>query len=225
MIDDEVQADVRAARELAASAHLEGGVLDGVSWSATDSERAVDLPPTWRSVEDVPAHVRDVLRIGRSDLIAVAAHCRETGAWAPLLASTNAWVYGPSGYGAWRTRRILDLVDVEHRLGAAIATLDADGPVEAYYLLNNAGHLHGWGPALFTRFLAVADLRGTGCALGLDARLATAVNALVPGSDLASADWGTAEYAFYLALLDRISAAIGVEVTVVEEGLAAKFAD
>jgi hypothetical protein len=224
LIDDEVRADVRAALDLAASTDIEGGVLDGVSWTA-DGERAVDLPPSWRQVEEVPAHVREALRIGRSDLLAVASHCRGTGSWAPLLACVNAWGYGQSGYGAWRTRRILDLPDLEVRLDAAIATLDADGPLEAYYQLNNEGHLHGWGPMLFTRFLDAADLRGSGRALGLDPALATAVNGLVPGSNLGAADWGTAEYAFYLGLLHRISDEVGVAPTAGEAALAAKFAD
>jgi len=220
----EVRADVRSALDLAASARIDGGVLDGVSWTA-DGERAVDLPPAWRAVGEVPAHVRDALRVGRSDLLAVASDCRGTGTWTPLLASVNAWGYGRSGYGAWRTRRILDLPDVEVRLGAAIATLDADGPVEAYYQLNNDGHLHGWGPMLFTRFLDAADLRDSGRALGLDPVLATAVNGLVPGSDLGAADWGTAEYAFYLGLLHRIADEVGVGPATVEAALAAKFAD
>jgi hypothetical protein len=223
VIDDEVRADVRAAREMAEVAALDAAVLDGVDWTVGD-ERAVELHPSWRTELALPGHVRDVLRIGRSDLVAVARDCRGTGRWAPLLACTNAWGYGPSGYGAWRTRRILGLPEAESRLREAVATLDADGPVEAYYRLNNEGHLHGWGPALFTRFLEAADERESGRALALDHALAEAVNALVPGSDLAAADWGTAEYAFYLGLMHRIAAGTGTTATAVEAALAEKFA-
>jgi hypothetical protein len=224
VIDDDVLADVRAAQALAAATDIDGGVLDGVTWSASD-ERTVDLPPSWRRVEELPGQVREALRIGRSDLLAVAARCRASGAWAPLLAGVNAWGYGMFTYGAWRTRRILDLADAELRLDAAIATLDGDGAVEAYYQLNNEGHLHGWGPTLFTRFLGVADLRDSGRALALDSALATAVNGLVPGSDLGAADWSTAEYAFHLGLLHRIAAEAGVAPTIVEAALAEKFAE
>lgn len=223
MIDDEVRADVMAARELAATTVIDDGILDGVTWTV-DEERAVGLHPSWRSVDALPAGVRETLRIGRPDLLSVAAACRGTGSWASLLACVNAWCYAESGDGAWRTRRILDAADLEVRLAAAVATLDADGPVEAYYQLNNDGHLHGWGPALFTRFLDVADRREAGRALGLDPVLAVAVNGLVPGSDLGAADWATAEYAFHLALLHRIASEVGLAPTLVEAALAAKFA-
>jgi hypothetical protein len=221
-IDDEVRADVRAALDLAASVVIDRGVLDGVTWSR-DDERAVDLHPAWRGEELLPGHVRDTLRIGRADLRDLAGECRETGRWSSLVAAANAWGYGRSGYGAWRTRRILALPEAEARLAAAVATLDVEGPVEAYYRLNNEGHLHGWAPALFTRFLDAADLRSAGRALGLDPALADAVNTLVAGSDLAPADWGTAEYAFYLGLMHRIAAEVGLAPTVVETSLAAKF--
>ena len=222
MIDHEVLADVRAAVDLAACTDIDGGALDGVGWTA-DTERGVDLHAVWRSVDELPERLSDPLRVGRSDLLAAAGECRATGRWAPLLASVNAWVHGASEDGARRTRRILDQPDLESRLAAAVATLDGAGPVEAYYLLNNRGHLHGWGPVLFSRFLDAVDRRESGRALGLDASLARAVNGLVPGSDLGTADWATAEYAFYLGLVDRIAAEAGVGPTQVEAALAAKF--
>jgi hypothetical protein len=224
VIDDEVKADVTAAQDLAATTQIDGGALDGVDWSA-DEERPVALHPDWAEVALLPEHVRSSLRIGRSDLLALAADCRSTHVWAPLLAGVNASGFGSSGYGPWRTRRVLVAPDLELRLHAAVVTLDVAGPVEAYYRLNNDGHLHGWGPALFTRFLDVVDERSDGRALALDQTLARAVNSLVPGSDLGAADWGTAEYAFHLALLHRIAAEVDVRPTVVEAALAQKFAD
>lgn len=221
MIDDEVRVDVRAAQELAASADIGGCAVDAVTWTA-DPERMVGLHRSWTTEQLLPARVRHELRIGRSDVLAVAAECRATGRWTPLLVCVNAWGLAESGYGAWRTRRILELPDVESRLDAAVVTLDAHGSVEAYYLLNNDGHLHGWGPALFTRFLEVVDESGR--ALGLDPTLAGAVNGIVPGSDLETSDWGTAEYAFYIALLHRISDKAGVTPVRVAAALAAKFA-
>jgi hypothetical protein len=223
VIDDEVAADVRAARQLAASTAVEGGVLDGLTWVA-DTGRVVALHASWREEPRLSAEVRGSLRIGRPELLRVAARCREEGTWAPLLVAVSAWGYGDSGHGARRTRRIAGLADLEVRLDAAVTTLDADGPVEAYYQLANEGHVHGWGPTLFTRFLEAADQRHEEGALGLDASLARAIDALVPGSDLGAADWSTAEYAFYLGLLHRIAAESGAEPTVVEAVLAAKFA-
>lgn len=224
MIDDEVRADVSKAQELARTCELAGGILDGVTWAA-DAVHDVELHPSWHGETQLPTAVRSALRLGRPALTAVAADCREQGRWTPLLVAVNAFGFGTSGYGAWRTRRIGQLPDVEVRLQAAVATLDADGPVDAYYLLNNEGHLHGWGPALFTRFLDVADRRSAGRALCLDPATAAAVNALVPGSDLGVADWGTAEYAFYLGLVHRIAGEAGADPVVVEATLAAKFAE
>lgn len=222
MIDDEVEADVRAALELAETTQIEGGALDGVTWTV-DAERVVSLDPAWADETLLPADVRKTLRIGRPDLLSVAAECRDLHRWSPLLAAVNAWCFGPSGEGPWRTRRILDLADVEARLEAAVVSLDGDGPVEAYYRLNNEGHVHGWGPALFTRFLDAADRREDERALGLDQVLARAVNGLVADCDLGPADWATSEYAFFLALLHRIAREAGVPATVVEAALAAKF--
>lgn len=222
MIDTEVLADVRVASELARSTALATGVLDGVAWVAS-ADTGVELHPGWRALEPLPGPVRDSLRITAEDLAGVAAEARERGLWLPLLVAANAWGYGTSGYGAWRTARTASVPDAEVRLAAAVATLDADGPVEAYYLLNNAGHLHGWGPALFSRFLRLADRRTQGRAVVIDAALAAAVNALVPGSDLGAADWGTAEYALHVGLLHRIAADVGVDPAIVEAVLTAKF--
>ncbi|UDY22476.1 hypothetical protein [Nocardioides sp. Kera G14] len=222
MIDNEVLTDVRIAAELARTTVLAGGVLDGLAWTV-DPSAGVELHPSWRAEPRLPGHVRTTLSISRSDLASVAADCRHSGAWIPLLVAVNAWSYGASGYGAWRTARTAALPDAEIRLSAAVATLDVHGPVEAYYQLNNEGHLHGWGPSYFTRFLHAADQREHGRAIAIDASLADAVNALVPGSDLGPADWGTAEYAFHLGLVHRIAGEAGVDAAVVEAVLGAKF--
>jgi hypothetical protein len=230
VIDAEVRADVEVAGVLGRTSAIAAGVLDGVTWVAhTLPHQAVELHPAWAKEPLLTQGVRSSLRIGRADLLDTAQSCRQGGTWLPLLVAVNAWGYGISGYGAWRTSRIAGLPDAEVRLAAAVATLDADGPVEAYYLLNNDGYLHGWGPAFFTRFLHLADRRadqpGAECALVLDTPLADAVNALVPGSDLGHADWGTAEYAFHLALLHRIAGDVGVNVSVVQDTLYDKFQD
>lgn len=226
MIDDEVLADVTAARAHARACELRPGVLDTMAWQPR--EGSVELHPAWHSEPLLDYEAREALRITRSALSATALRCRAEGRWAPLVVVANAWGYGRSAHGAWRTRRILSLPDVEDQLAAAVATLDDRGAVAAYYRLNNHGHLHGWGPALFTVFLELADARTPGTvdeprALALEAATASAVNALVPGSALGAADWGTAEYALYLTLLHRIAAEMTGDPVAVRAALAAAF--
>lgn len=219
MIDDEVLADIAAAEAEAAVCELDAATLTSLSW-ADEPGGSVPLHESWHTEERLPEHVRRTLRIGRGDLARITAECRASEEWVPLLIATSAWGLGESGFGLWRTKRVAAIGDAEVRLQAAVATLDADGPVAAYYHLNNDGYLHGWGPALFTRFLACLDPR----ALTLDVSQAAALNHLVP-DDLAieANDWGTAEYAFYLAVINRIAGVQLVSPRWVEATLAERF--
>lgn len=219
MIDDEVLADIAAAETEAAACELDGATLAGLSWG-DEPGGAVLLHESWRSEQRLPEHVRDSLRIGRGDLARITAECRAGGTWLPLLVATSAWGLGESGFGLWRTKRVAAIADAEIRLQAAVVTLDADGPVAAYYHLNNDGYLHGWGPGLFTRFLACLDPR----ALTLDVSQAAALNHIVPADlTIEANDWGTAEYAFYLAVLNRIAGLQLVSPRWVEATLAERF--
>lgn len=219
MIDDEVLADIAAAEAEAAACELDGAILASLSWG-DEPGGSVALHESWRAEERLPEHVRTHLRVGRGDLARVTAECRAEGAWLPLLIATSAWGLGDSGFGLWRTKRVASIADAEVRLRAAVATLDADGPVAAYYHLNNDGHLHGWGPTLFTRFLACLDPR----ALTLDVPQAAALNHVVPADlGIEANDWGTAEYAFYLAVINRVAEMQLVSPRWVEATLAARF--
>lgn len=219
MIDDEVLADIATAEAEAAVCELDGPTLASLSWG-DEPGGSVRLHESWRAEERLPEHVRTDLRIGRGDLARITAECRAAGEWLPLMIATSAWGLGDSGFGLWRTKRVAALPDVEVRLRAAVATLDADGPVAAYYHLNNDGYLHGWGPALFTRFLACLDPR----ALPLDVAQAAALNHLVPDDlQIEANDWGTAEYAFYLAVINRIARLQLVSPRWVEATLADRF--
>lgn len=219
MIDDEVLADIAAAEAEAAACELDGVTLASLSWG-DEPGGSVALHASWRAEDRLPDNVRSSLRIGRGDLARVTAECRAAGTWLPLLVATSAWGLGDSGFGVWRTQRVAAIADAEVRLQAAVATLDADGPVAAYYHLNNDGHLHGWGPALFTRFLASLDPR----ALTLDVAQATALNHIVPAELAIEAnDWGTAEYAFYLAVIRRVAGVQLVSPRWVEATLAERF--
>lgn len=219
MIDDEVLADIAAAEAEAAACELDGATLASLSWG-DEPGGAVALHVSWQAEDRLPEHVRSGLRISRGDLARVTAQCRAAGAWLPLLVATSAWGLGDSGFGLWRTQRVAAIADAEIRLQAAVATLDAEGPVAAYYHLNNDGHLHGWGPALFTRFLSCVDPR----ALTLDVPQAAALNHVVPAELAIEAnDWGTAEYAFYLAVINRIAGLQLVSARWVEATLAERF--
>ncbi|WP_315772341.1 hypothetical protein [Rhodococcoides kroppenstedtii] len=81
------------------------------------------------------------------------------------------WGHGKSGYGPFRTARILtggrrrplehDLSsDVIDRLRASVDHVRRDGPVEGYRYLANDGALWGLGPAFFTKWLCFASARG-----------------------------------------------------------------
>lgn len=208
MIDEEVLADVAVALGEAAACEIDERALTGLTRPPWREEPSVPvaLHESWRGEERLPPHVRDSLRITRADLARITAEARGGGVWVPLLVAASAWGFGESGFGHWRAKRIAALPDAEVRLQAAVATLEADGPVAAYYHLNNDGHLHGWGPPLFTRFLNCVSPR----ALVLDVAQAALLNRLVPDDvAIAANDWGTAEYAFYLAVASRIGSVGG----------------
>lgn len=122
-----------------------------------------------------------------------------------------------------RTRRVLAVPDLEARLEVALHILVEQGPVVAYYALNDVSvaKIPGLGPAFFTKALYFAD--PTHLALILDAVLAAAVNQLVPGGPrLRSAGWSTPRYAYYLALLNRVAAAADVPADRIEASLFAR---
>ncbi|WP_300676808.1 hypothetical protein [Nocardioides sp.] len=217
MIDTRMGREVRAAIEAARSSALDARALDDLGRSGRgEVATEVALHPSWAEVASLPAHLRERLGVGRADLDEAAARARADGRWAELVAVSAAWGYGRSSYGSWRTARITTLPEVAERLAATVEVLDVEGPVAAYYRLVNEGHLHGWGPASFTRFLAAADLRGAGRAVMLTPAIAAAVNGLLVLDEIAVADWPTVDYAFHHALTHRIAAECGLDVTVVE---------
>jgi len=84
---------------------------------------------------------------------------------------TMIWGHGPSGYGPFRTARVLSgakqpkgvgLSDaVVQRLAESAEIGRRDGAVEGYRFLNNrAGKIAGLGPAFFTKWLYFATARG-----------------------------------------------------------------
>jgi hypothetical protein len=126
---------------------------------------------------------------------------------------------GPGGYGPFRTRAILTAnrtranwqspvdptVDIRLLEGARVAC--EDGPVEAFRLLNNSGHIKYLGGAFFTKWMSFAS-----------ARVSVDAEEVAPILDKRVRDWielhtrdttrvklsttSTDDYARYLALLD-----------------------
>lgn len=148
-----------------------------------------------------------------------------------FLVLVNAWGYGNSARGLPRTLKVLEDEPqfVASARGALTRLHDAsrrNPAVDAYFHLNNRkeGHVRGWGPAFFTKFLAFADPAthadpdaNRDQALILDRWIATAVNQLM-ASELARpatrrspvrrfANWGwtTPQYAYYLRLVARLA--------------------
>ena len=81
------------------------------------------------------------------------------------------WGHGTSGYGPYRTARVLTAArspmgapvspGVRSRLGESIEVAREGGPVEGYrYLNNRPGKVDGLGPAFFTKWLYFVTARG-----------------------------------------------------------------
>lgn len=145
-----------------------------------------------------------------------------------FLYMVNAWGYGTSGYGHARTTKIAgdeQFVDAARTAIGVLASGESMAPVTAYYLLNNRSALHvtGWGPAFFTKFLAFADPANQpdttmkrAPAMILDRWTAAAAQASLPRQfhrqvsrrrplgSFAQSGWTTAQYAYYLALIERL---------------------
>ena len=145
-----------------------------------------------------------------------------------FLHAVNAWGYGTTGYGPARTlgvARAPNFVDSARYVVSLLRRTTEDAAVEAYFYLNNAGHVHGWGPSFFTKFMAFADPAnqpnaspGREPAQILDRWTAQSMNWIIQKHHATSAamapvpiasfkrwSWRTPQYAFYLRLLGRLA--------------------
>lgn len=144
-----------------------------------------------------------------------------------FLYLVNAWGYGKTGYGHSRTTRVaegfyesaLRAIEILHDRSDDIA------PITAYFHLNNRGHVKGWGPAFFTKFLMFVDPANSGDkdldrlhAVVLDRLTATRANGFLPEGLNSSrprkgallgrfgqSGWTTVQYAYYLSLLSALA--------------------
>lgn len=223
MIAADVREEVAEAVELAQGCALDlelvARLQRELSAAVGHDDGAVRLSDHWRFEPRLRPDLRAGQQVSPADLVDIAGQCRRERRWVPLMVAANAWGYGPAAFGHWRTQRITALPEAGLLLQAAVAVLDAHGPVAAYAYLHDEGHVHGWGPALFTRFLRFADV--TGSAVVIDHATAAGVNALQDDVELGAGEWSTAEYAFHHALLHRLQLQQGVPTAQAERWLTA----
>lgn len=140
------------------------------------------------------------------------------------------WGHDHSGYGPFRTARILSAslepadksvdANVVDRLKTSIERVHEAGSVEGYRYLNNEGHIGGLGPAFFTKWLYFASAGEK----PYGAQAASVLDKLVTDwlRDHASVDlrYGrTKDYARYVELLEHWGEVHGRTHVQVEEGI------
>lgn len=192
-------------------------------WDAArrPAQSAIDWPRTaWTAA--IPAHAGLMKalpeRIDR-ELVRTLAHTAAGGDGQAMTAFVAAmvWGYGRTGYGPWRTCRVLEQnpAVVTHLRRAAEIQASA-GAVESYRYLANEGRMRYLGPAFATKFLHfVPQCDGGPPALILDAVVSRAIAAMT-GVRLRSTVWRTTTYERYLDLVAGWSDVLGVEPETVE---------
>jgi hypothetical protein len=227
-MDSMTRARISVERERASRVPLDRRVLDSLAWKRGggdehEFDRHVPLGRAWLDDDRLDRDVRRRGYLSRRDVFRLVGDLLSD--WERVLVVVNAWGYGKrASYGPYRTAVVLAQSE---RFAAASSEahrlLRAKGVEEAFYFLNNDGHVPGWGPAFFTKFLYFVGEPQTTQALILDARLAEAVHRIVPGSSFRSAGWTTPQYAFYVALMQRIAAMFEVTPDEAEATLFAHF--
>jgi len=131
-------------------------------------------PESWRvALADCP-DVLDQLnelpkKINRDEVCRIVTSNLKRGAVLPAFVTAMIWGYGTAGYGPARVRWVLTGVrgkvatgvpvhpDVEARLKDAVQIVRAEGAIEGFRHMNNAGHIKYLGPAFFTKWLYFAS--------------------------------------------------------------------
>lgn len=117
-----------------------------------------DLPDVLRVLETLPS------RIDRTMVRETVLAEIDGGRTLPAFVSAMVWGYGDAGYGATRVRWVLTGVkqgahnapvrdDLAGRLREAVAVVRAEGPVEAFRYMSNAGRIKHLASAFFTKWL------------------------------------------------------------------------
>ena len=136
----------------------------GFGWNSESWKVAFkDCPDILVQLEELSKVINrdEVSRVVTSNLI--------QGAVLPAFVTAMIWGYGNSGYGPARIRWVLTGVrgkgamravlrpDVAERLNAAVQVVRAEGAVEGFRHMNNAGRIKYLGPAFFTKWLYFAS--------------------------------------------------------------------
>ena len=108
-------------------------------------------------------------RVNRDTVRDVVLPELDAGRVLPAFASAMVWGYGTAGYGPTRVRWVLTgvrgratlhapvLATVSERLSAAVERVRTGGPIDAFRLMNNEGHIKYLGGAFFTKWLYFAS--------------------------------------------------------------------
>jgi len=136
----------------------------GFDWNAESWKVALaDCPDVLDQLKRLPKEINrdEVCRVVTSNLIRNAV--------LPAFVTAMIWGYGTAGYGPARVRWVLTGVrgkgamgapirpDVAKRLQDAVQVVRAQGAVEGFRHMNNAGHIKYLGPAFFTKWLYFAS--------------------------------------------------------------------
>ena len=165
-------------------------------WEAPDS-RYPKVASHKTFIKDLPE------RIGRE-------HVRRSGADAAksqdkaveAFIASMVWGFGPTGYGVYRTNRILTVnPEAPKRLHRVAEILKRDGPVEGYRAMANERRLKWLGPAFGTKYLYFCSPEDNP-ALVLDALMAAWLNKHC-GTKLHPWQWSTSKYEEYLANMTK----------------------
>lgn len=130
------------------------------------------------------------------------------------------WGYGRTGYGAWRTNKVLTTTENSDGLLREVAeVLETEGALAAYRLLGNSKRLKWLGPAFGTKYLYFCPQAEGNCrALILD-RLVAGWLRDRTGLEFQPVRWSTATYESYLRTMHSWANDLGVPSDVIEEAI------
>ncbi len=91
--------------------------------------------------------------VSRAEVVAAVRAAQRSRSWAEAFVATQVWGYGLTGYGPYRTGRVLAQPGAEDAFAEAVSLLVDDGACAAYERLRA---VDGLGPAFLTKFLYFA---------------------------------------------------------------------
>jgi hypothetical protein len=156
----------------------------------------------------------------RLDRATVRAACLEaarspTAAWQAFMV-VMVWGQGMTGYGPWRTARILrDTSEAKERLARVARHLTQGGALDAYRRFGGDCRLRWLGPAFGTKYLYFCPQSPGSPALILD-RLVAQWLTRNTQSSFHAGPWSPSTYRRYLELVGSWAAALGVAAEEVE---------